>query len=59
MFKNKISGIKTLKKWRKHENLDFGAIYVHCVQLLCKISMRTNTFVQSILPCLSNETITL
>ena len=44
-----------LKKWQKHENPAFGAISVHCVQLLWKITMTNNTFFQSMFPYLSIE----
>ena len=45
MFENKVKGIKMLKKMQKRENLDFGVVSVHYVQLL---HITTNTFVQSI-----------
>ena len=48
--------MKMLKKLQKRENPGFGAISVHCVQLLWKISMATNTLFQSMFPYILVET---
>ena len=52
---------KVLKCWKNDQNLKIlilaPFLCIHCVQLLWKISMTTNTYFQSILPHLSNVTI--
>ena len=47
---------RNAEKCQKHGNPDFGADSVHCVQLLWHSFMTTNTYLQSILLRLSNET---